>query len=153
MRSIAVLVRDRMSTPAVTVRADSDYKVALRLMQDCALHHLPVVDDRGRVVGIAAERDLLIAATHYLQSAIEVGEVMHPDVVTAMPETPVGEAAILMLRHKIGGLPVVDADGYLHGIITETDIFKAFVEMLANAEETARRFSNERDLRGVRSAR
>jgi acetoin utilization protein AcuB len=98
-------------------------------MQDNALHHLPVLDTGGTLVGILAERDLLLAATRFLQSAIEVGEVMHRNVVTAAPDMPITDAATLMVRHKIGGLPVVDGDRELVGIITETDILKAFVDV------------------------
>jgi CBS domain-containing protein len=126
-------VREHMSTPAVTVRADSDYQSALRLMQDNALHHLPVVDAGGELIGIAAERDLLIAATRYLQSEVEVSEVMHRGVVTATPDMPVTEAADLMVSHRIGGLPVVDK-GRLLGIITESDVFRALVEGLRHGK-------------------
>lgn len=122
-------VCDRMSTRLVTVRSDADYKKAIRLMQDNALHHLPVLDTGGTLVGILAERDLLLAATRFLQSAIEVGEVMHCNVVTAAPDMPITDAASLMVRHKIGGLPVVDGNRELVGIITETDILKAFVDV------------------------
>jgi acetoin utilization protein AcuB len=124
-----MLVRDRMSVHPVTIRADVDYKTALKLMQNHALHHVPVLDGTDRLVGIVAERDLLLAAMHYLQSAIEVSEVMHHDVVTATPDMPISKAAMLMVKHKIGGLPVVDGTQGVVGIITETDIFRAFVEM------------------------
>lgn len=124
-----MLVRDQMSSPALTVRDDEDYKVALRMMQENALHHLPVVDADGQVVGMAAERDLVLAATRYLQSAVEVGEVMHRGAVTTRPDVALTDAVGLMLRHRIGGLPVVDADQHLVGLITETDIFKVFVKM------------------------
>lgn len=129
-----MLVRDHMSTPAVTVRPDADYKVALKLMQDNGLHHLPVVDPGGNLVGIAAERDLLLAAARYLQSAVEVGDVMHRGVVTATPDMSVAQAASLMVGRRIGGLPVVDSTKQVVGIITETDLFKAFVASSAQAQ-------------------
>ena len=122
-----MLVRDHMSTPVVTVRPDADYKVALKLMQDNALHHLPVVDAGGNLVGIAAERDLLLAAARYLQSAVDVADVMHRGVVTATPDMSVAQAASLMVGRRIGGLPVVDSTKQVVGIITETDLFKALV--------------------------
>lgn len=125
-----MLVRNHMSTPAVTVSSDADYKAALKLMQENALHHLPVVDAGGNLVGMAAERDLLLAATHYLQSAVEIGDIMHRGVVTVPPEMPVTEAATLMIDKRIGGLPVVDKGEGLIGIITETDIFRALVKSL-----------------------
>lgn len=123
-----MLVRDRMSAHPVTVRSDADYKTALRLMQQHALHHVPVLDDAKKLVGIVAERDLLLAATHHMQSVVEVGEVMHRNVVTTTRNAPIVEAAALMVEHRIGGLPVVDAKQKVVGVITETDIFRAFVE-------------------------
>jgi CBS domain-containing protein len=115
-----------MSAHPVTVRDDADYKVALRLMQDHALHHIPVLDDRENLVGIVAERDLLVAATHHMQAAVDVGDVMRRGVVTTTADTPVDEAAALRVDHRIGGLPVLDARSRVVGVITETDIFRAF---------------------------
>lgn len=129
-----MLVREHMSTPAVTIRADTDYMTALQLMQENALHHLPVVDAKGEVVGIAAERDLLLAATRYMQAKVEVGEVMHRGVVTVRPEMPVEAAADLMVANRIGGLPVLDGEHRLLGIITESDVFRALVERLRQAK-------------------
>jgi CBS domain-containing protein len=123
-----MLVRDLMSIPAVTIRANEDYKAALALMQAKSLHHLPVVNSDGGLSGIAAERDLLIAATHYLQSPVEVGDVMHCGVVAVTPETTAASAARLMVGQRIGSLPVVNGAGEVVGIVTETDILKAFAE-------------------------
>ena len=122
-----MLVRDCMSAHPVTVHDGADYKVALKLMQDHALHHVPVLDDRQNLVGIVAERDLLIAATHHLQAAVDVADVMHRGVITTTADTPVDEAAALMVDHRIGGLPVLDGASRVVGVITETDIFRAFV--------------------------
>jgi acetoin utilization protein AcuB len=124
-----MLVRDRMSTPAVTVRSDTDYKAALKAMESNSLHHLPVLDVHGKLVGMAAERDLLIAATRFLQSDVEVGDVMHRGIVTATPGMSLAGAAKLMASRRIGGLPVIDDAGALVGIITEADILKAFAEI------------------------
>jgi len=128
-----MLVRDYMTRRPFTLQLDTDYKSAIKLMQDCAIHHLPVVDDAGRLAGIVAERDLLLAALHYLGAGVDIGEVMHSDVVTASPELPVADAALLMAGHGIGGLPVLDGAGRVIGIITETDIFRAFVETARRA--------------------
>lgn len=133
-----MLVRDRMSEHPVTIRSDADYKVALRLMQQHGLHHVPVLDERDQLVGIVAERDLLLAATHHLQSVVEVGEVMHRGVVTAKRDMPIAEAAALMVDNRIGGLPVVDGRQRVVGVITESDIFRAFVEMQGDAKTAAR---------------
>ena len=123
-----MLVRNRMSRPAVTVRQDADFQKALALMQEKKLRRLPVVDDDGRLVGIVVERDLLVAAMRYLQSRVEIGDVMTRNVVSVGPDTDLNDVARTMLERKIGGLPVVE-DGRLVGIITESDIFKRFVEL------------------------
>jgi CBS domain-containing protein len=123
-----MLVRNRMSRPAVTVRQDADFQKALALMQEKKLRRLPVVDDDDQLVGIVVERDLLVAAMRYLQSRVEIGEVMTRNVVTVGPDTDLNEVARTMLERRIGGLPVVE-HGRLVGIITESDIFKRFVEL------------------------
>jgi CBS domain-containing protein len=123
-----MLVRNRMSRPAVTVRQDADFQKALALMQEKKLRRLPVVDDDGQLVGIVVERDLLVAAMRYLQSRVEVGDIMTRNVVTVGPDTDLAEVARTMLERKIGGLPVLE-QGRLVGIITESDIFKCFVEL------------------------
>jgi len=123
-----MLVRNRMSRPAFTVRQDADFQKALALMQEKKLRRLPVVDDDGQLVGIVVERDLLVAAMRYLQSRVEVGDIMTRNVVTVGPDTGLAEVARTMLERKIGGLPVLE-QGRLVGIITESDIFKCFVEL------------------------
>ena len=123
-----MLVRNRMSRPAVTIRQDADFQKALALMQEKKLRRLPVVDDDDQLVGIVVERDLLVAAMRYLQSRVEIGEVMTRNVVTVGPDTDLNEVARTMLERRIGGLPVVE-HGRLVGIITESDIFKRFVEL------------------------
>jgi len=123
-----MLVRDRMSRPAVTVRQDADFQKALALMQEKKLRRLPVVDDDGQLVGIIVERDLLVAAMRYLQSRVEVGDLMTRNVVTVGPDADLNDVARTMLERKIGGLPVVE-HGRLVGIVTESDIFRRFVEL------------------------
>ncbi|MCK7495241.1 MAG: CBS domain-containing protein [Comamonadaceae bacterium] len=123
-----MLVRNRMSRPAVTVRQDAEFQKALALMQEKKLRRLPVVDDDGRLVGIVVERDLLVAAMRYLQSRVEIGDIMTRNVVTVSPDADLVDVARTMLERKIGGLPVVE-DGRLVGIVTESDIFRRFVEM------------------------
>ena len=123
-----MLVRNRMSRPAVTVRQDADFQKALALMQEKRLRRLPVVDDDGRLVGIVVERDLLVAAMRYLQSRVEIGDIMTRNVVTVSPDADLVDVARTMLERKIGGLPVVE-DGRLVGIVTESDIFRRFVEL------------------------
>ena len=73
------------------------------------------------------------AATHYMGSSVEISEVMHRGAITTTPDTPLTEAAMAMVNNKIGGLPVVKG-GKVVGIITETDVFRAFVKVLRRGE-------------------
>jgi acetoin utilization protein AcuB len=144
-----VFVRNRMSSPAVTVTPDTQFQDALKLMRDHRFRRLPVVSKRGKLVGIVSERDLLYASPSpatslsvweitYLLSKIQVREIMTTEVIITTPDTPIEDAAHLMADNKIGGLPVVDEDNRVVGVITETDIFKAFVEMFAGGHSGLR---------------
>ena len=137
-----MFVKDRMSTPITTVSAKTAFPDALKLMQEGGFRRLPVVDRKGRLVGIVSERDLLHAApsaasslsiweVQYLLSKLEIETIMTKDVVTVTPDMPVEDAASLMVIKKVGGLPVVDRGKKVVGIITETDIFETFVEMFS----------------------
>ena len=132
-----MFVKQHMSVPPITIRSDADYQSALAMMQEHAVHHVPVLDREGRLAGIVAERDLLLAASRYLQSHVEVAEVMHRGAVTVTPDTPLAQAATLLARHKIGGLPVVAGAGQVVGVITETDMLLALVDALASAGRRA----------------
>jgi CBS domain-containing protein len=125
-----MLVRTRMSHPAVTIRQDAELQQALQLMQRKRLRRLPVVDAEGRLAGIVVERDLLLAATRFTGVHIELAEIMTHDVVTATPDMTLTQVARTMLELRIGGLPVVE-NGEIVGMITESDIFRRFVEMAA----------------------
>lgn len=144
-----MFVRDRMSSPAVTVTPDTQFQNALKLMHDHGFRRLPVVDKKGRLVGIVSERDLLYASPspatslsvwelNYLLSKIHTREVMTEKVITTTPDTPIEDAARSMADNKIGGLPVVDDRNRVVGVITETDIFKTLVEMFAGGHSGLR---------------
>ena len=124
-----MIVRNYMSSPPVTIQSDDSDHTALRLMAKHTIHHIPVVTSDGQLVGILAERDLLLAASRYLQTKVDIEEVMNRDVVTATLDLPLTEAANLMVAHRIGCLPVVDTAQQVVGIITEIDLLRAFVEM------------------------
>jgi acetoin utilization protein AcuB len=135
-----MLVCERMSTQPVTVPADVTITKALQIMRQNEVRRLPVLDQEGRLVGIVSEKDLLYASPspatslsiyemHYLLTKLRVTELMTADPITISPDIPLEEAARIMADNKIGGLPVMDGDE-LVGIITETDIFKVFLEML-----------------------
>lgn len=123
-------VHEHMSLAPITITADVDVHAALRLLQEHTVRRLPVTDASGRLLGIVTERDLLLAVSHYLSTPIEVETIMTRPVIATTPHAPLAEAAMLMVNHKIGGLPIVDTDQQLVGIITESDIFRAFVGIL-----------------------
>ena len=131
------LVRDWMSPNPITVTSDTPLPDAHQLMADHKIRRLPVVDD-GELVGIITLGDvrgaqasdatsLSIFELHYLLARLPVRQVMHHPVITVSPQATIAEAAALMLRHKIAGLPVVEG-GRVVGILTESDIFRLTVE-------------------------
>jgi len=143
-----MLVSERMTRRPITVPPDEPITEALALMHQEKIRRLPVVDKRGNLVGIVAEKDLLYASPspattlsvyemHYLLARVPVREVMTERVITVEEDVVLEEAARIMADNKIGALPVLHA-GRLVGIITETDIFKTFVEMLGAREKGLR---------------
>ena len=118
-------VEDRMSGPAVTATPETRTKDALQTMYIRKIRRMPVVDDRGKLVGIVTQRDLFETG----QSDTPVGAIMSRDPYTIAVDTSVVHAATLMRNLGLGGLPVLD-HGQLVGIITESDIFDAFLELL-----------------------
>jgi acetoin utilization protein AcuB len=143
-----VLVYERMSKHPVTINEDTSISDALKKMRDENVRRLPVLDKKGRMVGIVSEKDLLYASPspatslsvhelHYLLAKLTVKEVMAREVVTIREDCPIEEAARIMADNKTGGLPVV-RDDKLVGIITETDLFKIFLELLGAREQGVR---------------
>ena len=143
-----MLVHDRMSKNPYTIQADTPVEEALTRMREVHVRRFPVLDKSGKLVGIIAEKDLLYASPspatslsiyemHYLLSKLTVGEVMIKDVITVTEDMPVEDAARIMTDHKIGSLPVV-REGQLVGIITETDLFKLFLELLGARKKGVR---------------
>jgi len=143
-----MLVGSRMTPDPITISDDAAIDDALKLMRDKNVRRLPVVDKKGKLVGIVAEKDVLYASPspatslsiheiHYLVSRIKVSEIMTKNVITVTDDTPLEEAARVMADNQIGALPVVH-DGELRGIITETDLFKIFLELLGARERGVR---------------
>jgi acetoin utilization protein AcuB len=143
-----MLVRDVMQTKLVTATPLTTLPEAIKLVAERRIRHLPVVDPGGSLVGIVSDRDLkramASAATsleahelRFLLDRLPVAEIMTRAVVTIGPESPVEEAARLMVQKRIGAVPVVDA-GDLVGILTETDVLALFVEMLGAGVPSSR---------------
>lgn len=143
-----MLVREFMTPNPVTISPDTSLPDALRLMNERKVRRLPVIDSRGRLVGIVSDRDLLHASPSpattlavweipSLLSNLKIEKVMTRDVVTVSEKTPLEEAARIMADKKIGGLPVLQGPD-LVGIITETDLFKVLLELLGGRRSGVR---------------
>jgi acetoin utilization protein AcuB len=156
-----MLVKERMTRDPVTVTPDTAVSEALNVMRQAAVRRMPVLDKRGRLVGIVAEKDLLYASPSpatslnvyeigYLLSKLKIKEIMAKDVVTITEDAPLEEAARTMADNAVSGLPVVRGDE-LVGIITETDIFKVMLEMLGARDEGIRVTLHVDDQPGVLS--
>jgi acetoin utilization protein AcuB len=127
-----MLVVERMTPQPVTIALESTVGQALEIIESRHLRHLPVMDERDSLVGIVSEKDLLRANW---DDSIQA--VMTRDVITVTEYTALEEAARIMADHKISSLPVM-RNGKLVGIITETDLFKIFLELLAAREKGVR---------------
>ena len=129
-----------MTPNPVTVGADMPVLEALRTLKDHGFRRLPVVEG-GRLIGMTTSRDLKDAmpskATtlsvwelNYLLSKLTVGEMMARKVVTAAEGEYMEDAALRMQEHRVGGLPVLNDAGRLSGIITVSDVLRAFTEIM-----------------------
>lgn len=141
-------VKDRMTPGPSTASEDTSFEEALQLMKEKKIRRLPIVARDGGLTGIVVQKDLFSASpssatslsvfeVHYLLSKLTMKDVMTRRVVTVGEDCPLEEAARIMVDYKIGCLPIM-RDGKLVGIITETDIFKTFVEILGGREKGLR---------------
>jgi acetoin utilization protein AcuB len=127
-----MLVVERMTPTPLTISEKATVEQALKIIEAQRLRHLPVMDDQDNLVGIVSEKDLLRAEGGDL-----VERVMTREVVTVTEYTALEEAARIMADHKISSLPIV-RNGKLVGIITESDLFGIFLELLGAREEGVR---------------
>lgn len=134
-----MLVKERMSSPVITVYPETTMQDALILMREEHVRRLPVVDQKGQLLGIVTDYDLDKASPSQattlsvweireLISKVKVSKIMTREVITVEEDTPIEEAARIMADGNFSGLPVMK-DGNLVGLITETDLFKIFLEM------------------------
>lgn len=142
-----MLVSERMSTPVISLNPEMPINEALTLMRRENIRRTPIVEN-GQLVGIVSDKDLLNASPspatslsvwemNYLLSKITVKDVMSRNVLTVQEDTPIEEAARTMADNKIGGLPVMRGSEVV-GIITETDLFKTFLELMGAREKGVR---------------
>jgi acetoin utilization protein AcuB len=126
-----IMVREVMTREVLTIGPETPCDKARRLMEERRIRHLPVVEG-GRLVGMVSDRDVRSAAVP--SSGAIAGRIMTPNPVTVTPETRVEHAAQLMLDARFGSLPVADGNA-LVGIVTYTDLLRAFVRVIETATQ------------------
>ena len=130
-------VRQWMSRPAIVAETTMLLPEARRLLRQRRIRRLPVVDARGRLVGIVTEGDInRISDSHVTDVRdynlyhriidLTIGEIKTCEVVTVTPDTPIIDVARLLLEHRIGGVPVLDGDQVV-GVISESDLFRLII--------------------------
>ena len=132
-------VEDLMSTAVISVRASDSLSTAAETMQLAEIHHLPVVDDHQRVVGLLSDRDVRSLLSGNGKKHHSVAEAMTRVVRTVRPEAGAHHAAELMLDLKINSLPVVADDGHLVGVITATDFLSLAHDALLGSSASEER--------------
>ncbi len=141
-------VKDHMTANPITIDPDVTLSRALEIMGKNHFHRLPVVKD-GKLVGLLTEgvvnetsgkdsTSLSIYELNYLLSRTYAGEIMIKDVKTVTEDAWIEEAAEIMLQNGINVLPVIDEEKHVIGIITEKDIFKAFLKVLGYRKQGTR---------------
>ena len=135
-----MFVANRMTAHPVTATPNTSWNEAMALMKKHRCRRLPVVE-RGKLVGFLSDQDLMRAAPSSattlsrfeiqgLLDKLAVKDIMQKDVITVSDDATIEEAALIMYNNRIGGLPVVSEVGVVVGVITETDIFKTFVDVM-----------------------
>lgn len=119
-RQPVTLAQQLMTTPVISLSHSDSSRAAARLMRQHQIHHLPVVSDSGGICGIVSDRSLLP-----LQADQPIEKVMQRQVLCGQAQTPIREVAEVMLKHRIGALPLIDEHNGIEGIITRHDILKA----------------------------
>ena len=147
-------VRQIMTQDVVTIHPEALVADAAQVMDEHDLRRLPVVDDDGSLLGIITSSDIMQveAAGDAIRNSYEpqadeawlaVGDVMTREVVTIDVDATVGELAVLLIEHKVGGVPVVEWDdpqrpqmAHVVGIVTETDIFRMIADAWSAYQQT-----------------
>lgn len=153
-----MFVGERMSRPVISVAPDMPIHDVLTMFKKEHIRRAPVIKN-GKLVGIVSDKDLLNASPsdvstlsvweiNYLLSKVTVKRVMTPKVITVDVDTPIEEAARIMADNKIGGMPVLN-NGKVAGIITETDLFKVFLELMGARQKAVRVTAQIEDKRGT----
>ena len=137
-----MFVSERMATDLITVGPELSIFEAKELMGEKNIRHLPVVDKKGKLLGIVSDRDMrdampstLLKKPDYEVTLGKIGGYPVSDIMTAKPLSiypyyTLQDTLLVMQKKKVGAMPVVDEEGYLKGILSTRDLLKAFVNVL-----------------------
>jgi len=128
-----------MNTPVITIDVHDSMQDAINLLKNNRISMLPVMDNK-RLVGIVTDRDLKKASPSdattldvhellYLLSTIQIKDIMSTKPITVPPDFTIEETAEILMSNKISGVPVMDDDGSILGVITHTDLFKVIISL------------------------
>ena len=154
-----MFVANRMTKNPTVVTPDTGIDTAARLMKKGRFRRLPVVEE-GKLVGFLNDKDIMRVSpspattlSRYevttLLSKLKVADIMQKNVISVGEDATIEEAALLMYKEKIGGLPVVSNVGAAVGVITESDIFNTFVDVMALEQGRTRLTIDVEDRIGV----
>ena len=143
-----MFVINRMTKNPITVTPDAKIDEVSNLIKVKKIRRIPVVEN-GKLVGFFSDRDLMRVAPspattlsryeiNSLLAKMCVRDIMQKKVISVNVDATIEEAALLMYKNKIGGMPVVSNVGAVVGVITETDIFKTFVDLMGLADGKTR---------------
>ena len=142
-----MLVARRMTRDPISISPEASIQEAIELMKTHSIRHLAVVDEQERLVGWVSDTELRGVFIASMIEELTVGDVMIADPITVSSSDVLEQAALLISKHKIGGMPVLE-DGKLVGIITVVDILEAFVDIMGVLGSSSRldvRLGDSRD--------
>jgi acetoin utilization protein AcuB len=156
-----MFVKTKMTTNPFTISPDHTVPEAHEIMAEHGVKRLPVIH-KGKLVGVVSKEDidryspskatsLSMGEITYLLAKTKIKQIMAKDLITVSPDALLEEAAILMRDNKVSFLPVVDDKEVLVGIITESDIFDSFIELLGFREYGTRLTIEVNDEPGIMS--
>ena len=130
-------IRDLMIPDPIAITANASISDAIELMKTNHIRHLPVVSKGRKLEGLVTLADLKQGLIPSMLGDVDMKDLMITDPITVAPEDDIESAAQIIYNHKIGGLPVTK-NGRLVGIITETDMLRAFIDMMGILSSTSR---------------
>ena len=135
MRHESMTVADIMSTALITLHPGDSVGNADMEMKFAAIRHIPIVDDRNRLVGMVSNRDILRALGKQDGNGVIMRDIMARDLQVVSEDAPAHEAAALILEHRVGAIPVLGEEQQLVGVVTETDFVRIAHQALGGEDE------------------